>query len=412
MNDTPCTCGRTHRCDVAHIRIGSGVLQELSSLTEGFGSIVLVADANTDRVCGQAVRELLDGRVENSLIYRPQGLLIPNEEAIDALMQCTSPRTDLIIGIGSGVIQDLCKYVSFQLRLPYAIVATAPSMDGYASTGAAMILGGMKVTVNCHVPWAIIGDVDVLKTAPMELIQAGYGDILGKFSCLNDWKLSHLLLGEYFCPQVHDKMYGLAQTTRPLGPALLRREEDAIRQLMEALVGAGVAMAMVGNSRPASGSEHHLSHFFEITGILHGEAYLAHGLDVAYSSICTQYIRQQLLALEAPVGTEKNAAQRDADLRKIYASAAPGVLELQQKTGRYQEDRLPIYQEKWDQVRALLAQTPGVEELKADLKSIGLEMADFRSLYGDAKIRQAMRYAKDLKDRFTVLWLYYDLMEP
>ena len=88
----------------------------------------------------------------------------------------------MIVGIGSGVIQDLCKYVSFNKNLPYFIIATAPSMDGYASKGAAMITDNMKVTYNAHVPEVIIGDVDILKNAPMDMIKSGYGDILGKFS--------------------------------------------------------------------------------------------------------------------------------------------------------------------------------------------------------------------------------------
>ena len=94
----------------------------------------------------------------------------------------------MIIGIGLGVIQDLCKYVSYNAKLPYFIVATAPSMDGYALKGAAMIMGNMKVTYNAHVPEAIIADTEILKDAPMDIIRSGYGDILGKFSCLNAWR--------------------------------------------------------------------------------------------------------------------------------------------------------------------------------------------------------------------------------
>ena len=173
--------------------------------------------------------------------------------------------------MGSGVIQDLCKYVSYQAKLPYYIVATAPSMDGYASKGAAMIWDNMKVTYNAHVPEVIIGDVDVLKDAPMEMIQSGYGDILGKYSCLNDWKLSRVVNGEYFCRYVYDLTYEILCKTKDLGPKLLERDAAAIETLMEALVGVGIAMAYVGNSRPASGSEHHLSHFFEVTGIMNGK---------------------------------------------------------------------------------------------------------------------------------------------
>ena len=136
-------------------------------------------------------------------------------------------------------------------------------MDGYASKGAAMIMGNMKVTYNAHVPAAIIGDTNILKDAPMDLIKSGYGDILGKYSCLNDWKLAHVVNDEYICDYVYDLTFEMLTKTQDLGPALLARDPEAIKTLMEALVGVGIAMAYVGNSRPASGSEHHLSHFFE-----------------------------------------------------------------------------------------------------------------------------------------------------
>ena len=84
-------------------------------------------------------------------------------------------------------------------KIPYIIVATAPSMDGYASDGAAMILGGMKETVKAGLPKAIIADTNVLKNAPMDMIKAGYGDIIGKYSALNDWKFANIVYGEFFC---------------------------------------------------------------------------------------------------------------------------------------------------------------------------------------------------------------------
>ena len=148
------------------------------------------------------------------------------------------------------------------------IIATAPSMDGYASVGAAMILNQMKITTSARVPYAILAESDIVRTAPMDMIRSGYGDIVGKYSCLNDWKLAHLLLGEYFCQEVYDTVMDAVKCTEGTAEALLHRDRNAIRNLMEALVAVGIMMSYVGNSRPASGSEHHLSHFFEIVGLL------------------------------------------------------------------------------------------------------------------------------------------------
>ena len=97
-------------------------------------------------------------------------------------------------------------------------------MDGYASTGAAMILDGMKVTVSAGVPTAILADTEVLKDAPMDMIQAGYGDIVGKYSALNDWRLSQIVNGEYFCQEIYDLTFQMVHKTLKLADGLVKRE--------------------------------------------------------------------------------------------------------------------------------------------------------------------------------------------
>ena len=411
LKEKDCSCGMIHRCSIKHIIVESGAVSRVGSLLEGYHSILLVADTNTYATCGKEVEAQIGGRLESKLIYQRDGLLIPNEEAIEEMRAKLTDATDLIVGIGSGVIQDLCKCVSFQEKLPYHIIATAPSMDGYASVGAAMIIGGMKITYNAHVPEAIVADVDILKDAPMDMIKSGYGDILGKYSCLNDWKLSRIVRDEYFCQYVYDLTFDMLVKTRDLGPALLAREKDAIQTLMEALVGVGVAMAFVGNSRPASGSEHHLSHFFEITGILDDAPYFMHGTDVVYSSVYTEMLREQLLKLDAPCPNVVPSREVwEQNIRSIYSSAADGVIALQDKLGWYKQDRIGIYAERWDAIRAVLAEAPSSQEMVGYLKSIELDIDDFRKLYGTEKIENALKFAKDLKDRYTVLWMYYDLM--
>ena len=411
LKPVSCGCGKIHTCPIRHIEIGSGVIRKLGPLSEAYHHILLVADQNTYAVCGEQVKQTLGDRLEQVFVYQREGILVPDEKATAEMEQQLTEQTDLIVGVGSGVIQDLCKYVSFTHKLPYYIVATAPSMDGYASVGAAMIWNNMKVTFNCHTPQVIIGDVDILKNAPMEMIRAGYGDILGKYSCLNDWKLSHVVNGEYFCQDVHDLMMDMVVKTRDLGEPLQNREPAAIETLMEALAGAGVAMAMVGNSRPASGSEHQMSHYFEVTGIVHNTPYLMHGIDVAFSAVYTQKLREELLKLQdLPAKRVFEREKWEQEIIRIYGTAAPGVIGLQDKLGWYWQDHYALYADKWDEIREVLAQTPSSEELEAYIQSVGLHMQDYIRIYGRQKIGDGIAYAKDLKDRYSVLWMYYELM--
>lgn len=408
---TDCACGKTHTCEIDRVVIRHGALNELPAMTSDYRHILLVCDENTRRVCGNRVNELLEGQIDTVLTYTSDGFVIPNEEAVAKLEDGITRNTDLIIGVGSGVINDLCKYVSHSHGLPYYIVATAPSMDGYASKGAAMLFGGMKITTNAQVPKAIIADTAVLKDAPIEMLRAGYGDIIGKYSCLNDWRLSHIVNQEPLCDYIYSLTYNTLTGLAGIGKEIISRDEKSIALLMHALVIVGIAMAYMGNSRPASGSEHHLSHYFEVIGLLRNEPYFCHGIDVAYSTYLTAKLRQELKAIEIPEGKAFNESQWEANIRRIYgtkasSTAADGIIALQKKLGWIHENKLPVYKEKWIEIRKILADSPSPEKILEMLESVGLPINEFEKLYPKEKLLDGIGYAKDLKDRYTVLWMY------
>ena len=283
-------------------------------------------------------------------------------------------------------------------------------MDGYASDGAAMITGGMKVTYKVGLPRAIIADTEVLANAPIEMLKAGYGDIIGKFSALNDWKLSHCINDEYFCDYIYNLTDEQIDRTLKLANGILERNEESVKTLMEALVIIGIMMSFAGSSRPASGSEHHLSHFFEITGIIDKTEYFPHGIDVAYSTLVTTKIREEMLSKKFPTKIYRSSREElEKDIERIYKQSAKGCLELQDKVGNYSADRLNIYLEKEDEIKRILEEVPSYEDIYDMLDLVGLNENEFYSLYGEKKINDAVAFAKDLKDRYTVLWLNYDL---
>ncbi len=403
-----CTCGKNHQCPVDHVIIGNNVLSSLKEICLGYRNILLVSDQNTYKVCGKEVAEILGRKIVKSVMFETGDKpLIPNEEAIEAIHEKFTEEVDLVLGVGSGVINDLCKIVSFEHHMPYYIVATAPSMDGYVSVGSALILKGMKVTLNAAPPKGIIADTRVLKDAPMDMLRAGYGDIIGKYSCLNDWKLSTLINNEYFCQKVYDITYESANQVRKLAEGIIRRDEDAVGALMEALLVVGIAMAYVGNSRPASGSEHHFSHYFEITGILTGKPYLAHGIDVAYSSVLTAKIREKIL-MSVPIRRRFCEEEWKNEVKRIYLGSSDEVVKLQKKLGWYWEDHSEKVLPKWDEIKAVLAEAPTEEEMLQMIGAVGMDYKEFAAFYGQRKIDDGVLFAKDLKDRYSVLWLYYE----
>ena len=404
-----CTCGKHHSCDMQCVSIGTNAFADLKNWAQGYHSILLVADENTYGVAGKQTEAALEGKRCKAIVFPGDTILIPDEKAIARVEEEIS-GIELIVGIGSGVIQDLCKYVSHTSKIPYCVVATAPSMDGYASTGAAMILEGMKVTVAANVPAAIFADTDILKNAPMDMIQAGYGDIVGKYSALNDWRLSQVVNNEYFCQTIYDLTFQMVHKTLNLAEGLVNRDAQSVQVLMEALVIVGIAMSFAGSSRPASGSEHHFSHFFEITGIVNGEEYLPHGIDVAYSTVITAALREKIL--NTPWPDTQYRLDRDAyvaEMTRIYGPVAEGCIALQDKVGLYNKDMLSVYKAKEAEIRQVLSQMPTAEEIQGMLEAVGLDMGEFYKLYSQEKLADAVSYAKELKDRYSVLWMYYDM---
>ena len=340
LNGVECSCGKFHKCDIEYVFVEKNAIKNLESICSEYGKILVVADENTYKAAGEKVEKALKDKSVEKVIFSGEKILIPDENAIKSVQEKLT-GADLILGVGSGVIQDLCKCVSFYEKMPYMIVATAPSMDGYASDGAAMILKGMKETVKAHLPRAIIADTDVLKDAPIDMIKAGYGDIIGKFSALCDWKLSHIINNEYFCQYIYDTTNQMIENTLKNPEGLLQRDEKSIKALMEALVIVGIMMSFAGTSRPASGSEHHLSHFFEIVGIIDDKPYFPHGIDVAYSTVVTAKVREKILKSDFP--DEIFREDHKQKIKEIYKSVSDECIVLQDKVGNYSADRLDIY---------------------------------------------------------------------
>ena len=407
--DIHCSCGKKHRCDIACIEIGKRALDRLTAAAADYQNVLLVADGNTYPLCGERVKTLLGDKLADVCLFATTAPLVPDEAAIATLRSHLTAQTDLILGIGSGVINDLCKYVSFYHGIKSGIIATAPSMDGYASSGAAMILGGMKVTDTTHAPAIIIGDTELLKSAPMHMIRSGYGDIIGKYSSLCDWKLAHLICAEHFCQPIYDLVMETTDEIRDCAAAIVAREDAAIESLMRALVLIGMTLTLVETTRPGSGSEHHLSHFFEIVGLVHHQKHLAHGTDVAYNTILTAGMREQICRLETPDFCEESEQMRMAAWSRIYRQVAEEVADLQRDAKSYETDLKPIYATKWAEIKAILKECPTAAEINRMMETVGLHFSECEETYGEEKIRDAMLYGKDLKNRYSVLWLYYAL---
>jgi len=135
---------------------------------------------------------------------------------------------------------------------------------------------GYKKTMTAVAPEIVIADTDIIKNAPFELVKSGVGDIMAKYTALADWEIANVLSGEYLCQRIYDMMRSAADTAMSSVPGLIKGDTKAYEDVTYALIMSGLAMQMIGNSRPASGCEHHISHMIEMCPA---------GIDVAFSAM-------------------------------------------------------------------------------------------------------------------------------
>lgn len=418
--EIPCSCGKMHFCDILHITVEENALQKLPEYVfEGnYKSVALVLDCNTEQAAGNMVyAHLMKNKIMFKKILFDEKELIPNEKAIGKIL-CELPDSyDLIIGIGSGTINDLCKYVSFILKTDYFIVATAPSMDGYASNVSVLTLKNSKTTLETTRPKVILADTAILACSPESMIAAGVGDILGKYVCLADWKLSHLITGEYFCETVYVLMKEAVDSLAQSMDKIAAADKDAIGIVMNSLILAGVGMSFLGNSRPASGSEHHLSHYWEMYFLQNKKPCPLHGTKVAIGTVIGLYFYHSLDGLLRNIPDVLNYTfdnkKWEAAIQKAYPFTYQSVLALEHSSHKNQEEnvkeRLFSLLEKKEEVLALSKVLPACEEIIGYLKSLNAFYLPSMIHINNDVLKNSIYYAKDLRNRYGILQLLYDI---
>lgn len=280
---TQCECGHTHTVPIRHIYTGIGALSRLSDILQDFQGkkVFLIGDANTMPLAEERVlfmlREAKCSVARHVFTYRGAGHQVLDEKLIGNMLIKLPQDTELIVAIGSGTMNDLSRVVSTRCRIPYIIIGTAPSMDGYASATSAVLSEGDKISVPLLPPYGIICDTQVMRTAPEMMSAAGFSDVLGKYIAIRDWQLSERETGEYFCPYIAGLVLTAVEECVQQADRLFDKDESVLLSVTNALVLSGVAISMYGISRPAAGGEHRIAHCWEVAAANSGEDRFLHG---------------------------------------------------------------------------------------------------------------------------------------
>ena len=381
----------------------------------------VLSDPDTFEAAGRTVCSLLQQEQINYTSYiLPASHPEPDEATVgSAFMHCPA-GCDLILGVGSGVINDTCKILSHLRGLPYIIAATAPSMDGYASATSSMSMDGLKVSLPSRCADIIVGDTDVLKKAPLHMLSSGIGDMIAKYVSIAEWHIAHLITGEYYSEEVAQLVRAALKKCTDHAEGLMQRDPSAVEAVFEGLIIGGVAMAYAGVSRPASGVEHYFSHVWDMRALQFGTFSDLHGIQCA---MATWHAVRLYDALCRQAPDNKKAARYVAafdyedwknQLRAFLGNSADTMIALEEKEGKYRKETHPArfarIEENWDAIRHILREElPSESSLSSLLKTVHIS-TDLTALQVDAECaRMTFRATKDIRDKYVLSRLAWDL---
>lgn len=397
--------------------VESDVISSLCRFCQGQRKLTLVADQNTFQALGRAVeRGLRAGGLDVQTIVLTGDEVIADEHYIMQVLVSSGREDRTYLAVGSGTINDIVRFASHRTKDSFISVPTAPSVDGYTSIGAPLVVGGFKQTLTCHPPIAVFADLGTLGAAPRPMIAAGFGDMLGKYTALADWKLGQLLWEEPYDDQVAQRTRRALQSCIDHAGEIGQVSPVGIQTLIEALVESGLCMLDFGDSHPASGSEHHVSHFWEMRLLQENRPAILHGAKVGVACVLVAQLYERIRQLTRDQVREMLARtprpDRDEEIRRIravYGSTADQVIAGQASfLDRSPADYGSLQQrivERWPEVQESAAAVPLPPQLAELLGTVGGPEDSAALGLSDQERDLALEFGHYIRARFTVVKL-------
>ncbi len=418
-----CSCGRMHRAGIDGYLLESGAIKRIPEYIEKYGckKPFIVADVNTFEAAGEAVCAVLtESGIEHSKYVFSEKHLEPNEKAAGSLLMHFDTSCDMVIAVGSGVINDLCKILSRAAKRTYIIVATAPSMDGYASVTSSVVMDGLKWSIGDSCASFIIGDIDILKNAPERMLTSGLGDVLAKYISIADWRIANIVTGEYYCEEVAGMVRSALKKCVDNCELLLKRDSDAVKSVFEGLILSGIAMNYAQVTRVASGVEHSISHIWDMRGEEFKTPTDFHGIQCAIGTLYAARIYDKMRNITPDVEkAEKFVSKFDFEkysnfLREFIGRPAESMIAKEANDRKYaedtHEDRFKRIYDNWGAILKIIdEEVPPSTEIERILDAIKCPKSCEE--IGIPREMMALTYSatKDIRDKYVQSRICFDL---
>ena len=412
--------------DTKALEFGEGAMERLPKMLEALfpgKKVVIVADDNTYNAAGRKVCGILDAagtQMEDSFIFKDPELYA-EWSYLQQLEAYLKERDAVPVAVGSGVINDLTKLASHHLGRRYVIVGTAASMDGYTAYGASITYEGNKQTFDCPAPLGVVFDPAVAAKAPAGMSASGYADLLAKVPAGADWIISDAVGSE----AIDDFAFGLVQKNlrKALSDpaAVADGDVEATGMLADGLIMSGFAMQAISSSRPASGTDHQFSHFWDMEGLCYNGRHVSHGFKVGIgtmvSTACLEFLISKDLTrldIDACVAAWPTWEAQEAYIRKMFEGKpghlARGLAESRAKYCGPEEIRcqLNAIVAVWPELRERIReQIIPFDDVKEMLRLVGAPSRPEEIGVSKARLRDTFKCIPFMRNRYTGIDLIY-----
>lgn len=417
-----CDCGLPHMQPQVDVYVDAGILDSLPAYVarRGLGRrCVLVADDNTYPLAGARCERLLaqSGYDVTPCVIHRAGAMEPDERACGEVLLSIQPDTDFLLSVGSGSITDTTRINAERCGLPFVCVGTAPSMDGYTSAIAPLLLRGAKIHRKAKCPDIIVCDLDVLRTAPQDMVIAGVGDVLGKYIAIADWRIGAVINDEVFCPACGEIVGSALDKLMANMQGIRNRTEAGIRALIEGLLLAGLTVMIIGHTRAVASVEHNIAHHWEMLKLALRQTPPSHGASVGVATLMvwpmyTRFAREGFVKkpdIPALLAGRISREDRVAWMRQAYGEEAARAI-IAENPGDFLTDeeharRIRRAVEREQDIRAIIRDMPAFEDVRGAMALLGAPMTPEDVGVDAGMAALSLRAGKDYRTRYTLFKL-------
>lgn len=414
---------KEHTISDIDIYIGKGILKNTASYVQkrNLGKrCLIVADYNTYRAAGKEMADILrQGGIETDVcLLRDRGdeRIEADELSVGQVMMSLEPEPDFLVACGSGVINDVTRFVSHIAKKPFISVGTAASMDGYTSVTAPMIFDSKKVHRHGSAPKVLVLDTEILKKAPKELTIAGFGDVYGKYIAKADWLISNITTGEEVDEQAVNLITQALTKLTGNVEEIRNTTDEGLKAIIEGLILAGITIFTTGQTRAVASVEHNQGHIWETRMLEARKPYALHGTAVGCST--GYYLRMYEYFKKIDINNlDKEKAKnrilnRDSFRKQVVQCFGEDFLSVLEKankclnlTGEDFEKHYNSIVNNWDKILKVLDFLPSWDEYKQIYKKFDQPIHAEKIGIPTELLRYTLPYATFYRDRYDFVFV-------